>query len=271
MALRPKLASLNSEQFEIVRNMIYGVCGIRLSENKIQLVQSRLAKRLVALDLPDVEAYLRFLKSDRSGVELVHLVDVLTTNKTNFFRELAHFDFLENAVLPKLSNRRARIWSAACSSGEEPYSVAMLLRDAIPRIDSWDVKILATDISTEILEKARAGKYTRDQLQGVSPERVRKYFKSQTGSNEFLISDEIKKMVGFARLNLMGQFPMKGKFDVILCRNVMIYFDKETQSRLIDRLGDYLTDGGYLMVGHAESLAGGNERFTYVQPAVYRR
>jgi chemotaxis protein methyltransferase CheR len=201
------------------------------------------------------------------------MIDCLTTNKTNFFREPAHFDYLARQILPKRAEKRLRIWSAGCSTGEEPYTIGIHLRENIPDIDRWDVRILATDISTRVLEKARAALYTEDALDDLPPGLSTHYFVKTAidGKRGFEVVPAVRRMVSFAHLNLMGDWPMKGPFDVIFCRNVMIYFEKPIQQKLIERFRLLLPLGGHLFVGHSESMAGLEHRFTYVQPATYRR
>jgi chemotaxis protein methyltransferase CheR len=238
------------------------------------LVRARLLKRLRILSIESFQGYLDYVESDKTGEEVVALIDALTTNKTDFFREPLHFDFLRDRVLPEIaeSDRSFRIWSAGCSSGEEPYTMAMLLRESIPNIDRRDVKILATDISTRVLKIAREGIYTADKLQGLPEDIIRKGFSTVPGAETktYRVKEEMRRLVTFARLNLMERWPMKGPFDVIFCRNVMIYFDKTVQSELVQRYSQMLRPGGYLFVGHSESLSWSRD-VKYVQPAVYQR
>jgi chemotaxis protein methyltransferase CheR len=206
--------------------------------------------------------------------EVPHFIDVLTTNKTNFFREPAHFDFLVDAVLPRLaeSGQEIRLWSAACSSGEEPYTLGMVVRDHLPPEAQKRTRILATDISGRILAAARQARYAGPQLQGIPPETLRKHLERVPGAPDaWTVRREVRDLVRFGRLNLMEDWPMKGPFDVIFCRNVMIYFDRETQERLVRRFAALLPPGGILCVGHAESLSGIAHGLEQLQPAVYRK
>lgn len=184
---------------------------------------------------------------------------------------MAHFDFLGKTVLPKLTGRRLRFWSAACSSGEEPFSLAMLLLDSLPDIRSKDVKILATDISPTILGKARKATYGEGTLKDLPPGFLRKYFiKIQNERPQaYQVNTNVRRMVRIARLNLMDAWPLKGPFNIIFCRNVMIYFDRPTQQKLVNRFWDILELGGYLFVGHSEGMSGVKHKFRYVQPATY--
>jgi chemotaxis protein methyltransferase CheR len=225
--------------------------------------------------MPTFEAYLARVRGDAR--ELAEMIDLLTTNKTSFFREAAHFDYLRDRLLPALGPGPLRIWSAGCSSGEEPYTVAMVVREAWGALASRDVKILATDISRRVLATAAAGVYPEALLGEVPPELLRRHWTRAEASGVrgaapgWRAGDGLRSLVTFAPLNLMGAWPMRGPFQAIFCRNVMIYFDKATQQALVNRYYDLLAPGGHLFVGHSESLSALSHRFTYVQPAVYRR
>ncbi len=272
-------AELTDAQFEKISQLVRRLCGINLHTGKRQLVKARLNKRLRALGLKDFGAYLSVLEKDVSGNELVTMLDALSTNLTSFFRESAHFDFLRQEVLPEIlqssGNRRLRVWSAGCSTGEEPYTIGVTLHEAIPNPDLWDIKILATDLSTQVLARAAKGIYGPERLKDVSQALVRKYFQSVKnpvdGAPAYQVKDQLRRLVTFARLNLMENWPMKGPFDIIFCRNVMIYFEKPVQEKLINRYYDLLGPGGYMFLGHSESLTGTSHRFKYVQPTVYRK
>ena len=262
---------LSDRQFKNVSDIIYRECGIVLKSGKEALVRARLVKRLRALKMWDFGEYMKYLQSDHGSEELGLLVDVMTTNKTSFFREIAHFDFLGETVLPKLTGRRLRFWSAACSSGEEPFSLAMFLLDKMTGLGARDVKILATDISPTILGKASKATYEEGMLRDLPPTFLRKYFVKVGNENPptYQVSGDVRKMVRIARLNLLHSWPMKGSFNLIFCRNVMIYFDKATQQDLINRFWEVLEPGGYLFVGHSEGMSGIKHKFRYVQPATY--
>lgn len=266
-------AELGEKEFKKISRLVYSLCGIYLRDGKQALVRARLMKRLRALHLSDFETYLKYIESDGGHQEIGCLIDVITTNKTSFFREPEHFNYLEKKILPELTCRRLRFWTAACSSGEESFSLAMLLRENISDSDSKDMKILATDISARMLEKARRAVYAEPDLGGLPPVFVSKYFfRIQEGPPRlWQVKENIRKMVRVARLNLMDAWPMKGPFDVIFCRNVMIYFDKPTQEKLINRFWDLLDPGGYLFVGHSEGLSAISHKFRYIRPAVYRK
>ncbi len=266
-------ASLSAAQFDTVRQLVYRVAGIHLSAGKEGLVRSRLTPRLRALGLRDFDSYLAYLDGDASGAELVQLVDLITTNKTSFFREPEHFALLQRTVLPALAERDGpiRIWSAGCSSGEEAYTIAIIAREVIPA-GADRVRVLATDISTRVLRRARAAIYRDQQLSDAPPAIAGRHFVHHAPvRDEYRVIDDTRRLVQFARLNLMHDWPMRGPFDVIFCRNVMIYFDRPTQQRLVDRYAALLAPGGYLFVGHSESLTALDHGLQYVQPAVYRR
>jgi chemotaxis protein methyltransferase CheR len=266
---------LSDKQFEKIRQTLYQLCGINLQNGKEELVKARLSKRLRKMGFRTFEEYIEFVESDRTGDEIKTMIDLLTTNKTSFFREQQHFDFLRNHILPPLkANRgRLRIWSAGCSSGEEPFSIAILLREEIPDIDLRDVRILATDISQRMLEKASTAIYRQDTLADVPLPVVNKYFArlKENDGTSYKVRDNVADLIRFARLNLMEAWPMKGLFDVIFCRNVMIYFDKTTQQELVNRFWHFVKKGGHLFVGHSESMAALSHPFRYIQPAVYSK
>jgi chemotaxis protein methyltransferase CheR len=264
---------LSSRQFDIISRLVYQVSGIDLHEGKEELVKARLIKRLRHLKIFGFDRYLKYLANDKSGSEIRAMVDVLTTNKTNFFRESEHLDYLRDEIITGLGNDQIRLWSAGCSSGEEPYSIAITLCEAIPDIGKCDIKILATDISDRMMEQARQGLYGEDTLKGMPPQLKRKYFqKAEAGiGHRYRVVPLLQSMVCFAKLNLMDEWPMRGLFDVIFCRNVMIYFDKQTQEKLVKRFWSQLRAGGYLMVGHSESLTFMAHDYRYIKPAVYQK
>ncbi|HEX6965191.1 MAG TPA: protein-glutamate O-methyltransferase [Gemmatimonadaceae bacterium] len=266
---------LEAEDFHRIREMVSPICGIELPPGKEELVRSRLAGRLRALGLDSFEAYIAYVEYDATGRELAEMVDAITTNKTSFFREPLHFDHLREQTLPMLRARGGpvRLWSAGCSSGEEPYSLAMLVRDTIPEGEWCDVRILATDISRRMLDRARAAVYEDDAVRELPADVVMRHFMVEDAHppRTYRVRDAVRALVRIAHLNLMSAWPMRGPFDVIFCRNVMIYFDRATQQQLIDRFWELLAPGGELFVGHAESLTGLAHQFTYVRPAVYRR
>jgi chemotaxis protein methyltransferase CheR len=273
---------LSNEEFELFRGLIYKTSGIHLTSSKKELVKARLSKRLVKTGIDSFEQYYNFVtKYDKNGEELVHLLDSISTNKTDFFREKNHFDFLNTKLLPELIEKKEtagiktfRIWCAASSSGEEPYTLAITILNHINPNNGWDIKILATDISTKMLQEAIKGIYKQDSLKSISPEIVSAHFTRVVldDADYFKAKDHLKKIITFRRFNLMtSTFPFKNPFDFIFCRNVMIYFDTDTQHRLILKFYDCLPEGGYLFVGHSETLAKKTHGFKYIQPAVYQK
>jgi chemotaxis protein methyltransferase CheR len=272
---------LSDQLFKKFSNMVYQKCGINLHEGKRELLQARLNKRLRATGLHSYREYYDYVTSDGNGSEIVHFLDCISTNLTFFFREPRHFEFLHEVLLPELisskqvkSANRIRIWCAGCSTGEEPYSLAMCIHSHLKEPQRWDLRILATDISTKVLETAFAGRYPKEKVEKVPPDLRRAYFHKRQDSNGlplFEIAPSIKNIVTFRRLNLKGEYPFSGPFDFIFCRNVMIYFDKPTQQILVQRMVSYLASGGYLFVGHSESLTGLDHPLTYVRPSVYRK
>lgn len=267
---------LTDAQFAQISSLVYEHCGINLHDGKRELVQARIAKRMRTRALPKLTDYLRFALDDSE--EFTHLIDALSTNLTSFFREDGHFDYLAKTFLPQLLQRKLkarrhdiRAWSAGCSTGEEPYTIAMVLLGAIDDASAWDIKILATDLSTAVLVKARNGIYETSRLQTIPQPLKAKFCQPAPGNprSSGQISPEVRKLISFAQLNLMHPWPFSGPFDFIFCRNVMIYFDKPTQQKLINRYYDILSDGGLLFTGHSESLTGVSHRFQYVQPTIY--
>ena len=262
---------LTAAQFTRITEVLHEHAGIRMREGKEGLVRARLTKRLRKLGLSDFDAYLDYIEKDTTRREFAEMIDALTTNKTSFLREASHFDFLRDSVFPTL-NGPVRIWSAGCSSGEEPYTLAMLCNEAFADIATRDVRILATDISHRVLAHAKAGTYPAENMADVPASWLQKYWtrrQDAQGRAVFEAEKPLRRLVHFAKLNLMERWPMQGPFDAILCRNVMIYFDKATQQQLVERYWQLLRPGGHLFVGHSESLTGLAHKFRYVQPAVY--
>jgi chemotaxis protein methyltransferase CheR len=264
---------LNDAQFSTISALVHGVCGINLHAGKFGLVRTRIARVLREAGLHDIDDYLAMVSADGSGREVARLVDALTTNKTGFFREPKHFELLRQRLLAELwvPGRPLRVWSAGCSSGEEAYTLAIVLDEELG--PAADVRILATDISARMLAHARRGVYTEDALQAVPAVSRLTYFRglSAMPPRSAEVGRRLRAMVRFAQLNLVDHWPMSGPFDLICCRNVMMYFDKDTQQALVDRFWHMLAPGGYFFGGHSESFAALRHRFRYVQPAVYCR
>jgi chemotaxis protein methyltransferase CheR len=261
-----------------VQKQIYDYAGIQLSEAKRHLVYNRLAKRIRQLGLESFTQYLDYVDANEE-TEFTHLVNAITTNLTFFFREIHHFDALKNEIVPQLKmrhaqNKRIRVWSAGCSTGEEPYSIAITLQQAFnENFSGWDVKVLATDLDTNVLEHAQKGVYKLDKTEGLPEGVLNHWFEAGKGNNEGFVRAKqvLKEMITFKQLNLMKDWPMKGPFDVIFCRNVVIYFDKPTQAKLFKRYYDLLAPGGFLIVGHSESLHNVNNDFKLLGKTIYQK
>lgn len=274
MALDLMSVELTEDVFLKISKLVYRIAGINLPPTKMSLVKSRLMKRLRFLDIYNFESYWQYIENDKTGLELAHMIDIITTNKTNFFRESQHFNFLKQNVLPRLNKKKSiRIWSAGCSLGAEPLTLALILHDEIPDIIDHDIKILATDISNEMLKIAHAAEYDYSLLEGVPSDFINKYFLTFKRADKtiYKVKDNIRSLVKYANHNLMSDWPMKGPFDLIFCRNVMIYFDKNIRQYLINKFYDILKPSGYFFVGHSESLTTAHHNFKYIQPAVYQK
>ncbi|MFC3149886.1 CheR family methyltransferase [Litoribrevibacter euphylliae] len=272
---------MTDSNFEHIRGVAYQRTGIVLGDHKREMVYSRLARRCRVLGVTNFDEYIHILESSEAD-ELSHFVNSITTNLTSFFREGHHFEFLLETVLPEVfdantATRRVRIWSAGCSTGEEPYSLAItvhkFLKKNVTRYKGWDVKILATDLDSNVLSHGRHGVYRVAGSDGLSAEDRREYFDEldQGNEHELIAKDKIRSLIIFNRLNLLHKWPMKGQFDVIFCRNVVIYFDKETQKVLFDRYANILKDPGYLMIGHSENLHRVTDRFKALGGTRYKK
>ncbi|MEA2102119.1 MAG: protein-glutamate O-methyltransferase [Thermodesulfobacteriota bacterium] len=268
---------LTDKEFRLFKEMIYQETGIHLSDQKKRLLVARLSRRLRALELKTFTDYYQYLCDNKhTQKELINLINRITTNKTDFFREMHHFAFLTETALPKIikqgednGNRRLRVWSAGCSSGEEPYSIAMTLADAFSRRKGWDIKILATDLDTQVLKKATDAIYNTQTIAPVPSKYLSKYFIRK--DNAYTITPQIRSMISFRRLNLMDKtFPMKNPFDIIFCRNVIIYFDPETKERLMGKVHCHLKKDGYMFIGHSESLMNMKGDYKYIKTTIYK-
>jgi len=246
------------DDFASIAALMYEISGIHLVEAKATLVYSRLAKRVRALRLPDFAAYCAVVAAPDAADERSAMLSALTTNVTRFYREPHHFDHLSRVRMPQLAEiaragGRVRLWSAGCSAGHEPYTMAMSVLECLPEADRLDVRILASDIDPQIVNRAAAAQYSDDDVEPVpAPVRSRHMVRSSGG---WTVSEQVRKLVSFRTLNLLGDWPMKGRFDVIFCRNVAIYFDEPTQDRLFTRFAEILNEGGQLYIGHSERAA----------------
>jgi chemotaxis protein methyltransferase CheR len=269
--------ALSNSEFERLRELVREHTGIALSEAKRQLVYGRLARRLRALQLSGFADYIKLLEGGDSK-ELEEFTNAVTTNLTSFFREPHHFEFLAQEMLPSMVKRntglnRMRIWCCAASTGEEPYSIAMVLREASALLAGWDVKLLATDLDSAVLAHGTAGIYTHERFENVSRKRVERFFDRGAGAQEGKLRarEELRSLVTFRQLNLMHGWPMRGPFDAIFCRNVIIYFDKDTQRALFERMATLQKPGDFLFLGHSESLYRVSDRYELVGRTIYRR
>jgi chemotaxis protein methyltransferase CheR len=267
------------EDFSFLSALVGRNAGINLTEDKRELVYGRVAKRLRILGIRNFSDYCELLKKDGTE-EFTHFINSITTNVTSFFRESHHFDYLASNIIPGIINRntgtekpRLRIWSAGCSTGEEPYSIAMVLRENISDIERWDAKILATDLDSNVLDIARNAVYPEDRVQQVAQERKKRWMLTGTGSKagHIKIRAEIRNMVHFKQLNLTESWPVHGPFDCIFFRNVAIYFKRDTQVFILNRFADLLDHNGSLFVGHAESLIGISNRFVNTGLTIHQK
>ncbi len=270
------MVELTNKEFQQLSEYIKNNYGIRLKEEKRTLVSGRLHNVLQQSGFNSFTEYYDYLIADKTGNAVITLVNKITTNHTYFMRESSHFEYFKNKVLPylaeKVTEKDLRVWCAACSTGEEAYTLAMLIDEYFGKAKMWwDTKILATDISEHVLDLAKKGVYSMDKIAPLPSVWKTNYFKAYDGDNAVLI-DRIKDEVIFRKLNLMDNvFPFRKKLHAIFCRNVMIYFDNETKNRLVDKLYDSLEYGGYLFIGHSESLSRETTRFKYILPSVYRK
>lgn len=264
---------MDQSTYNVFRQIIHEKAGIALGPGKQALVHARLAKRLRKLCLPDYDSYLRYLLEEESGEEIVQLLDVISTNTTSFFRESVHFELLTAILQEWLQNgkRRFRIWCAAASTGEEPYTLSMVAQEVFGTTPV-DFRILATDISTKVLRVCRLGEYPLEKMGGIPDMMRRKYFVPSATNGVLSASPLLRAPLTFARLNLMETpYPMTGPFDVVFCRNVMIYFDQDGRKKFVDQAHRLLAPGGYLFSGHSESLTGLVTGLKAIKPSVYQK
>jgi chemotaxis protein methyltransferase CheR len=270
--------TLSRDDMGFIAKLVYEHAGIVIREHKEAMTRGRLARRVKALGLGSVSEYCAFLRTSGGADELPELINAVTTNHTAFFRERHHFDHLRKDVLPRLLAERAgrrgriRIWSSACSSGEEPYSAAAISRDVLGHRSDVDFRILATDIDTDILERAEAGIYPAELFERLPPDlKPLLRIESAGTRGEARIADDLRRLIAFKRLNLIEKWPMRGPFDVIFCRNVFIYFDAQTKAAILDRFVGMLAPGGFLYLGHSESLPQPHAQLRLIGRTIYER
>jgi chemotaxis protein methyltransferase CheR len=271
--------TITDDEFEAFRRLVHETTGIALGPHKRALVQARLGRRLRALGLTSFRAYHRYLTERDSGQELERFVNAITTNKTEFFREAHHFRFLAEQWAPavvaraaRTGARRLRLWSAACSTGEEPYTIAMTVREALGASASWDLRILASDVDTDVLARAEAGIYTADQVAPVPAALRSRYFEPAPDGRGVRVRSALRDLVAFRQINFQDDhWPIRTRFDAIFCRNVLIYFDREGQRRILERLVALLVDDGLLFLGHSESVLGLLAGMRHVGNTIYRK
>lgn len=270
------MAIITDKEFRKLTEFIKSSYGIYLKEEKRALVTGRLHNVLIQNNFKSFSEYYDYLITDKTGEAASTLVNKITTNHTFFMREAEHFSYFRESVVPYLKstvkNKDLRIWCAGCSSGEEPYTLAMILDETFGREKAlWDIKVLATDISDRVLGEARKGEYSKEEISRLPPDWRRKYFKKLDEHNS-VITDRIRNEVIFRKFNLMDcTFPFKRKFHVIFCRNVMIYFDAGTKWALVNKFYNFTEYGGHLFIGHSESLNREETKYKYIMPAVYRK
>ncbi|MGQ9687504.1 MAG: CheR family methyltransferase [Desulfobaccales bacterium] len=267
----------DAEFFRFCR-LVHGHAGIHLTSQKRELVRARLSKVLRARSLKSFQEYYELVLADKSGAELAALLDALSTNLTAFWREPVHFQYLAQVIFPSWKGSgktplRKNFWSAGCSTGEEAYTLAMLVLDAFAGEDLSRVKIYASDINTQVLAQAERGIYPLSRVEPLPPEWQRRFFQKGMRQHEGFVrvKPEVRQLVHFFRFNLMEPFFFRERMDIIFCRNVMIYFEKQTQAHLVEKFYHCLKPGGYLFIGHSESLCNHRHRFTYVKPTIYRK
>jgi chemotaxis protein methyltransferase CheR len=269
----PREFAFSVDDFNALRALVHRVTGISLAENKRNLVYGRLSRRLRALRLGSFAAYRQLLESDPEGAEMVEFVNAITTNLTSFFRENHHFEYLREKRLAPLASakpgQRFRIWSAGCSTGEEPYSIAMSVCEMVGENPRVDLKVLATDLDSDVLNRAKSGVYSADNVKGISPTLLAKYFEAK--QDKYQVKHAVSRFITFKQLNLMHEMPMRGPLDVIFCRNVVIYFDKDTQRRLFQRYARLQRPGDLLFIGHSESMFKVSDAYSLIGRTIYQR
>jgi chemotaxis protein methyltransferase CheR len=273
------MKAISDREFSLYRKLIYSEAGICLGPTKKAFLEARLTRHIRELGMDSFQAYYQYVTQNQNGSELEQLLDRVSTNETHFFREPRQFDFLEQQILPDWKAegngsrpQRIRVWSAGCSTGEEPYSLAMVLLDHFPRGSGWEVEIIATDLSSRALKSARKAVWSIAKAKEIPQSYLKRFMRKGTGSQQAYMKAgaEIQAIIRFQQLNLNDDhYALTGPFDLIFCRNVLIYFDAESRARVVDRLVNYLAPAGFLLVGHAESLSGVSDRIRHVRPTIY--
>ncbi|MCI9363221.1 protein-glutamate O-methyltransferase CheR [bacterium 1XD42-1] len=269
------MVQMSDQEFMTLTKYIKDHYGINLTKKRV-LIEGRMSSVLRSRNIPNFKAYLDILFNDKTGAEMTTLLNKLTTNHTYFLRENEHFNYLAQEALPYLervhgNDHSLRIWSAGCSSGQEPYTIAMALNEYFgTRRSLWKIQLLATDISVNVLTKACNGIYENESLNDVPQLWKTKYFKRLPDGN-FQVSDSIRKSVDFRTLNLMDPFRFRKPFDIIFCRNVMIYFDGPTKEKLVNKFYDWSTEGGFFFIGHSENINKDTTRYRFIKPAIYQK
>ncbi|MDR3091197.1 MAG: protein-glutamate O-methyltransferase CheR [Clostridiales bacterium] len=270
------MQDITNQEFDMLRDYIKKNFGINLGDEKRSMVFSRLRVILQEQGLTNFTDYYKYLTSDKSGEAVTRFIDRITTNHTFFMRETDHFDYFRDTVLPYIKETYAaekdlRLWCAGSSSGEEPYTLMMIIQDFFKDSDNWNIEILATDISTTVLDKAVRGIYSKESVATLPEDWQKNYFTDYDGANR-VVTDRLKKLITYRKFNLMNEhFPFRRKFQVIFCRNVMIYFDTPTRDALVERFHKFTENGGWLFIGHSESLNQSTTPYKYLMPATYRK
>lgn len=265
--------AMTDADYRFISQAVYQECGIVLSDHKKDMVYSRLARRIRFLKLSSFSQYIQYVENNKS-LEFGELINAITTNLTSFFREPHHFDFVKSTIIPELRDihkldKRVRVWSAGCSTGMEPYSISMTLLNQFP--NDWDVKILATDLDTNVLQTAKTGIYQSQSLTGVNESLLKQHFLHDRSGEQYKVKPQLQRDITFKQLNLLEGWPMKGPFDVIFCRNVVIYFDTETKTKLFKRYARLLRPNGYLILGHSETMSRDVAEFEAIGRTIYRK
>lgn len=277
-----KTVDLSDKEFKELIAIVYEETRIKMSEHKRALIASRIGKRLRSLKIDTYTDYVNYLKSPDGKQEIVEFTNAVTTNKTDFFRENKHFEYMKTTFLPnweesvrKGENKNLRIWSAGCSSGEEPYTIMMTLFDYFGKnISQYDIKVLATDLDTSVIAHAMEGIYKEDVINDIPQTTLKKYFMKGVGENQgkYKVRDELKKYLSFKQINFKNtDYDIRTQFDIIFCRNVIIYFDKDFQKELFEKFYKYMKNDSYIFIGHSETLFGVSEKFKYVISNIYKR